>query len=229
MPLNHFARLIVPGLLLLCLAGCQSTSVPASAARQIKTVGIVSTLGPLYLEQVGAVALFSDNAVATVPINDWGLDRRIERYIADRLKSRFDVQVVSLEKNGTDLTAVPKGLDAYVIVYPGFIQEDSNPIVLFRKPYVYRGLGLARIQGSIIETQYGIHAPYLVVVKDGRKQDEIARQSGNGDSWRFVDEGWWPSNGATLTSDQKQKLQDAFTAMIDQTLPATIDKLKLDR
>ena len=95
-----------------------------SALTGIKTVAIISVLGPLHLENNGG--LFSRPTDTEVPIENWGVDERVHKIAEDNIGPRFQVvaapldpaALVNCSRVAPCTLSLPKSslADAYVVI-----------------------------------------------------------------------------------------------------------------
>jgi hypothetical protein len=235
-------------LLLVCSA-CTVIGTAAPKLQEFKTVGIVSAVGDtLTVTKAGLTGLENDER--SYSIEPWGIDDLIVGRASTLLSRRFQVQPVTykraafaaLERDNPvavvnllrddpikDLMrtqAAQQGLDAYVVITKG------------KSPYGSRGRTVAGIgvinNASLLNSYSQVYALYVIRVIGGREFSVMDRRSAvpldntqiarlEGPS-RMVDDAFLPTSiGAT----GNEKLKAAVTDLIERSLPATLESLRL--
>jgi hypothetical protein len=231
-------------LVAVALTGCVSHDLSPDRTERIKTIGVISIMGPMNLEYESAAILFG-NHQESEPTEYWRLDFFVVDRVTELLKSRYDVRPVAYDTStlkvpspypgpgGSQIVSAPnltpllaQGLDAYVVIVPCTIPEQVNPLIQRRVAFL--GLGLLQFQGAIRDNLFAVHAPYVLFVMDGRTGSKIAFEFANdAANWRTVDKSWWADSIAALSEQQKQQTHDALKDLIAKSLPATLQRVKL--
>jgi hypothetical protein len=221
------------------LTACAGHDLSPERASRIKTIGIVSIMGPIHHEYVAGIF---DRRSEEIPSDDWELDSFVVDRVTEQLKARYDVRTVTYDKSkltvpapwflgartgGAILTppdvgsVQPQGLDAYVVVVPGAISAPGGSLTLM-------GLGFIRLMNIFGEDSYGVRAPYVIYVMDAKTGSKIAFEGrDDGVVWRAVDKSWWADPVGAMSEQQRLQLRDAVDDMIARTLPETLQRIKL--
>jgi hypothetical protein len=233
--MRQFAALFVA----FVLSACAGHHLSPEGTSRIKTIGIISLIGPMHLEYVAGIF---DRRSEEIPSGDWALDSFVVDHITAQLKTRYEVRTVTYDKSklaapapyllggmsgGAIITppdigaAQPQGLDAYVVVVPSAINAPGRGLTL-------KGLGFIRLPDMFAGDSYAVRAPYVIFVMDGRTNSKIAFESPDDPLlWRTVDKNWWTEPVGALSDQQRLQLRDAVKDMIDRTLPATLQRIRL--
>jgi hypothetical protein len=83
-------------LIAVVLTGCVNHDLSADRTERIKTIGVVSIMGPMNLEYESAAILFG-NHQESEPTEYWGLDSFVVDRVTELLKSRYDVRPVAYD------------------------------------------------------------------------------------------------------------------------------------
>jgi hypothetical protein len=237
-------------LLLLGCGACTAVGTEAPKLREFKTVGVISAIGDtLTLTKAGLTGL-GNGEPRVYSIESWGIDDLIVSRASAMLSRRFEVRPVthkraafaSLERNNPvvmvnmlrrdrikDLVrteAAPQGLDAYVIITKGTSAYGSGGRSV-------GGIGIIS-HSALLKSYNQIHALYMVRVVDGHAfslrekrsaapldNSEIVRLGGPS---RMVDGTFLPTE---IGAAGNEKLKEAVTDLIERSLPATLESLRL--
>jgi hypothetical protein len=237
-------------LLLLGCGACTAIGTGAPKLREFKTVGVISAVGDtLTLTKAGLTGL-ERGEQRVYSIESWGIDDLIASRAASLLSRRFQVQAVTykraafaaLERNNPvvvvdllrrdkikDLVrteAAPQGLDVYVVITKGTSRYGNGG------RYV-GGVGMVS-HSAVLNSYNQIHALYLVTVVDGRTFSVLERRSAApldnteivrlGGPSRMVDNTMLPAETGAAGNE---KLKDAVTDLVERSLPATLESLRL--
>lgn len=236
-------------LLLLGCGACTAIGTEAPKLREFKTVGVISAVGDtLMVTEAGLTG--PGNGKRTYSIESWGIDDLIVSRTGTLLSRRFQVQpviykraaFVALERKSPvmvvnllrrdkikDLVhseAALQGLDAYVVITKGMSIYGSGGRSV-------EGLGIIH-HSALLSSYNQIHALYVVTVIDGHTFSMLDKWSAapldnteiiglRGPS-RTVDDTFL-STGMGLA--ENEKLRAAITDLIERSLPATLETLRL--
>lgn len=233
---------------LLCGA-CAAIGTPPPGLQEFKTIGIVSAIGDTLTVTKAGLTGFKDNE-QSFPIDAWSLDDLIVSMANERLNRRFEVQPVTYKRaafaaveNDHPLVVVnlwrddpakelirtqatPQGLDAYVVVTKA------------KSPYGSHGrkvTGIGIINNAALFNAYTqVHALYIISVIDGHSfkvidkrraaplsNTDIVRLEGPS---RVVDDSLLPTASGVIGNE---KLKAAIMDLINRSLPATLEQLRL--
>jgi hypothetical protein len=237
-------------LLLLGCGGCTAIGTEAPKLREFRTAGVISAVGDtLTLTRAGLTGL-GRGEQQVYSIEAWGIDDLIVSRAASLLNGRFQVQAVTykraafaaLERNSPvvmvnllrrdkikDLIrteAAPQGLDVYVVITKGTSRYGNGG------RYV-GGIGIIS-HSALLNSYNQIHALYLVTVVDGHTFSVLERRSAApsdntdiirlGGPSRMVDDTFQPTE---IGAAGNEKLKDAVTGLLERSLPATLESLRL--
>jgi hypothetical protein len=236
-------------LLLLGCCACTAARTEAPKLQEFKTVGIISAVGDtLTVTEAGLTG--PGNGKKAYSIESWGIDDLIVSRAGAILSRRYQVRPViykraafaALERKNplviVDLLrkdkikelvrseAALQGLDAYVVITKGTSIYGNGARSV-------EGIGI--IHNSALLGSYNqVHALYVVRVFDGRTftmldqwsaspldSTEIVRLRGPS---RTVDDTLLP---AGMQPAENEKLKAAVTDLIERSLPATLETLRL--
>jgi hypothetical protein len=211
------------------LWGCAEVSAAPSS---IKRVAVISMIGDRFTTQKIGLNLL-DAGQKTIPIGAWGIDQFVIGKVRKVLAGRFEVRPLAYHPvagandvavkivEGVRAQSAPKDIDAYVVVTKSMVKDNSG--------HKYYGLGI--VDHALIGHRVELYVLYDVTVIDGRDlsvvastQKFIAMTAPPSRAWRKLDESWMP---ATLDAAQNVRLKTVVTELLDSTLPATIESLKL--
>src|SRR5262249_3946451 len=169
----------------------------------------------------------------TIPIGAWGIDQFVIAKVRKVLAGRFEVRPLAYQAvpdandvavkivEGVRAQSAPKDIDAYIVVTKSMVQDNSRQR--------YYGLGI--VDHALIGHRVELYVLYDVAVVDGHDlsvvastQKFFAMTPPASRAWRKLDESWMP---ATLDAAQNMRLKTVVTELLDRTLPATIESLKL--
>ncbi len=209
------------------LWGCAGAS-----AASIKRVAVISMIGDTFTTQKISLNLF-DAKQKTIPIGAWGIDQFVVSKLRKVLAGRFEVRPLAYRPvadandvavkivEGMRAQSAPKDIDAYIVVTKSTVQDNSNQR--------YYGLGI--VDHAVIGHRVELYVLYDITVVDGHDlsvvastQKVFAMTQPASRAWRALDETWMP---ATLDAAQNMRIKGAVTELLDRTLPATIESLKL--
>ena len=241
----------------LALSACASapSSVSKEAVGQIKTIGIISSLGTdLHYERIGAGGW--DNDFYTVPAASLGIDPTVVDLVGKQLTGRFAVKRVTynpadfaptpddtLETMAAKIraSARPLDLDAYLLVLRANAQLQTSGNTWDFSAQQVTGFGVTR-KSRMVDHDYWAHALYVVVMVDGhtgKVLSETAAPGGYqklgllefpqmGGPYKDVDETYWPEDPQHPTSAVTAKLVDGMLKpLFVESLPATLKKANL--
>jgi hypothetical protein len=236
-------------MLLLGCSACTAVGTEAPMLRNFKTVGVISAVGDtLTLTTAGLTGL--GNGERIYSIDSWGIDDLIVSRASALLSRHFQVQPVTyrraafaaLEQSNPvvvvnllrkdrvkDLVrteAAPQGLDAYVVITRGTSTYGNGGRSV-------GGVGIIN-HSALLSSYNQIHALHVVRVVDGREFSVLDKRSAApldnaeivrlGGPSRMVDDAFLPTaTGAT----GNEKLKAAVTDLIERSLPATLESLRL--
>jgi hypothetical protein len=236
-------------LLLLGCGACTSVGTETPKLREFKTVGVISAVGDtLTITKAGLIG--RGNGTRVYSIESWGIDDLIVSRAGALLSRRFQVQPViykraafaALERRNpviianllrrdkiTDLVrteAATQGFDAYVVITKGTSIYGNGARSV-------EGVGIIH-HSALLNSYNQIHALYVVRVIDAHKfsvldtwsaapldNTEIARLRGPS---RTVDDAFLPTG---IGPAENEKLKAAVTDLIERSLPATLENLRL--
>jgi hypothetical protein len=216
-------------LAVLLLSGCAGAS---AAAASIKRIAVISMIGDKFSTQKIGLNPFEAKP-KTIPIGAWGIDQFVVNKVRKVLGGRFEVRPLAYHPvpdandvaakivEGVRAQSAPIGIDAYIVVTKSMVTDNSRQ--------QYYGLGI--VDHALIGHRVALYVLYDVTVVDGRDlstvastQKFIALTPPPSRAWRKLDESWMP---ATLDAAQNMRLKGVVTELLDSTLPATIESLKL--
>jgi hypothetical protein len=214
-------------LLALLLSSCTEVS-----AASIKRVAVISMIGDNFTTQKISLNLL-DAKQKTIRIGAWGIDQFVVGKLRKVLAGRFEVRPLAYRPvadandvavkivEGVRAQSAPKDIDAYIVVTKSMVQDNSNQ--------KYYGLGI--VDHAVIGHRVELYVLYDITVVDGHDLSVVASTQKfftmtqpASRAWRALDESWMP---ATLDAAQNMRLKGAVTELIDHSLPATIESLKL--
>jgi hypothetical protein len=236
-------------LLLLGCGACTAIKTEAPKLREFKTVGVISAVGDtLTVTEAGLTG--PGNGKRVYSIESWGIDDLIVSRVGALLSRRFQVQPVTyrraaflaIERNNPvvvvnllrrdkikDLVrseAALRGLDAYVVITKGVSIYGNGARSV-------EGVGIIH-HSALLNSYNQIHALYVVRVIDGHTfsmldkwsaapldNAEIVRLGGPS---RTVDDAVLPTG---MRPAENEKLRATVTDLIDGSLPATLENLRL--
>jgi hypothetical protein len=246
---GHLHRPWVAVPLLLACGACAAIGTEPPKLHEFKTIGIISAVGDtLTVTKAGLSG--PANRQQAYSIESWGIDDLIVNRASALLGRRFQLRPVTYrraafaipERNNpvvvvnllrkdrigdlVRLEASPQGLDAYVVITKGTSMYGSGGRSV-------GGIGITS-HSALLNSYNQIHALYVVRVIDGHKfsvlekrsaapldNSEIARLGGPS---RMVDDTFLPTANGALGSE---KLKEAITDLIERSLPATLESLRL--
>jgi hypothetical protein len=237
---------VFPLFLLLLLAtlgaGLGAPTKPSGAPK----IGIVSAIGDkFYASKIGLLAFGSD--FKEMAIASWGIDEMLTAKLRAALGPRFDVRPVTYKRAAfaafPDRSGIlaqnfrpevvrevsPQGLDAYLVVVKAERSYGGSRQLV-------QGLGSAEGNTDVDPIMF-VHAYYNIVLVDGR-DFQIKSQAGSriprpfnpfsrdfmSSPARQVDASLWPKS---LDAAVNPRLKGVVVELIDQSLPATLQKLQL--
>jgi len=215
------------------LWGCAGASAAPAA---IKRVAVISMIGDKFTTQKIGLNLLAAGQ-KTIPIGAWGIDQFVIGKVRKVLAGRFEVRPLAYHPvadandvavkivEGVRTQSAPKDIDAYVVVTKSMVTDNSNQ--------KYYGLGI--VDHALIGHRVELYVLYDITVVDGRDLSVVASTQKffalsttppANRAWRTLDESWMP---ATLEAGQNMRLKGVVTELLDRSLPATIESLKLGR
>jgi hypothetical protein len=237
-------------LLLAVLAGaCTSIDAASPKLQAIKTVGILSAVADEFTLTKAGLTGF-DDGVRIFPIAAWELDDLIVSRAGALLSRRWQVQPVTYRRAAFAAidrdTAVPvanllrgdpvkrlvrtevspQGLDAYVVIAKGKSRYGSREKTV-------AGIGMIN-HDAVLDSYRELHALYMVWIIDGHDFSVIDKRSAapvsntemvrlEGPS-RMVDDSLQPT---TADASPNDKMKAAIIELIERSLPATLQSLRL--
>jgi hypothetical protein len=214
------------------LWGCAAA---AAAPSSIKRVAVISMIGDKFTTQKISLNLL-DGKQKTIPIGAWGIDQFVVSKVRKVLAGRFEVRPLAYHPvadandvaakivEGVRAQSAAKDIDAYVVVTKSMVTDNSRQ--------QYYGLGI--VDHAVIGHRVELYVLYDITVVDGRDLSVVASTQKffalsttppANRAWRKLDESWMP---ATLDA-QNVRLKGVVTELLDSSLPATIESLKLGR
>lgn len=173
------------------LAACALQSMPSQKAAQYKRVGVLSAMGDEFFDDT--VGGYWGNEAKLLKLAGLDADTMITEEVTRALAARY--AVVDLSRYRDAFIHRPKywpstkpivggdrpmanevvrdlmgreGLDAYVIVTPGFAQVKNTSTAV-------AGIGVARLSGGLFfDPTYVLHDVYIVAVVDGKDFSLVA-------------------------------------------------------
>ena len=247
--IGHLRKPWAVMLLLLGCGACTAVGTEAPKLREFKTVGIISAVGDtLTVTKAGLSG--PGNGQRVYPIESWGIDDLIVSRASALLSRRFQPRPVTyrrtafaaLERSNPvvvvnllrkdrigDLVrteASPQGLDAYVVITKGTSMYGNGGRSV-------GGIGITN-HSALLKSYNQIHALYVVTVIDGHKFSVLEKRSAApldnteivrlGGPSRMVDDTLLPTATGAAGSE---KLKEAVTDLIERSLPATLEGLRL--
>jgi hypothetical protein len=236
-------------MLLLGCGACAAVGTEGPLLRDFKTIGVISAVGDtLTVTNAGLTGLGHGERVYS--IDSWGIDDLIVSRSSALLSRHFQVQPVTykraafaaIEQNNPvvvvnllrkdrikDLVraeAAPQGLAAYVVITKGTSTYGNGGRCV-------GGIGIIN-HSALLNSYNQIHALYVVRVIDGHEFRVLDKRSAApldnaeivrlGGPSRMVDDAFLPpATGAA----ENEKLKAAVTDLIERSLPATLESLRL--
>jgi hypothetical protein len=211
------------------LWGCAEVSAAPGA---IKRVAVISMIGDKFTTQKIGLNLL-EGRQKTIPIGAWGIDQFVVNKVRKVLGGRFEVRPLAYRPvpdandvavkivEGVRAQSAPTGIDAYIVVTKSMVTDNSRQ--------QYYGLGI--VDHALIGHRVELYVLYDITVVDGHDlsvvastQKFFAMTPPASRAWRKLDESAMP---ATLDAAQNMRLKTVVTELLDRTLPATIESLKL--
>lgn len=237
----RWGRVIAGILLAVFVSGCTVKSLSPEAQKGIRKIGVISAVGDELLMQ--NVPYFAwDQVEYAHPIASWGLDDHVADKVAQALGTRYTATPVQhdraafYDRTAYDvddaLRALPKGegVDAYVVVLKGRGQVGLTRTIA-------RGMGVVRL--TTFSDRRDVHALYQIVVVDARSFEVLGSADAVDPGSSFfdghmaegphqeADEGLALPEEEPITASQEQAIRKVVVSLIDQTVAATLTRVKL--
>jgi hypothetical protein len=196
----------------------------------IKSVAVVSALGDQIT--LGFRKTMFRHGASVAPIAGWDLDSQIETKLTALLDKRFTVKHMTVDRAQLAKDDLSGGMRMPVYGITPTNDVDAYIVVLKRKRAMdglgddATGVGMWR-QESFDTTATNVFANYGIAIVDARTLMPIWIQPGaaspgsqSNDPVRKVPDETWTEKGA-LTPDQMKTVQDATSAIMDDSLQET--------
>ena len=228
--------LLLTGLLL--LGGCAGSALSPDAQKGIRRVGVISAIGDTML-MMNSPFFRWDMFELAYPIDQMDLDTFVTTEIAKQLEGKYEIVPVSYKVSdfqergsiSSRMKAHPPGadVDVYLVVAKADTGYGNTAVIA-------TGLGVIR---AISGSHYYAHAIYGIAVIDAKTNKELAVQFASdkfqsafegsfyGHPNREVTEAYWYEGEGPLPEAQKALLKPEFERLIQQSLPETLQALKL--
>jgi len=236
------------------LAACAGPGLAPERAAGIKSVALVSGLGDeITLRYIGSAVVLGDEERRTAV--DWPLNESVLAALSRSLSPRYEIRSLQYDKfsfndrttlaertvgSSERLTRYLRGLappgfvDAYVVVTE--TAWGGDPITHSGLPVA--GLGLYARRDVLGGLAVATYTAYDIHVVDGRSFEELASapasipaSKGAWSSWAYaystVDPSWWHASFAEMPDDEKRALRESLIALIDTSVPFTLERLAL--
>ena len=231
---------------LVVIATADARDLKTADGRQVARVAVVSRLSDTFYAVLETPRMFSVSQVrrGEVDVPDWKIDEHIEQRIGQALAARFSVAPLTAgEGRGVDIWVSDEAagntrqfgtrsdIDAYVVVAVSVDSSDFYTDGLGLVPIW--GLGFYHLKGMLVDRAW-LYAVFDVVVVDAKTGNEIARQRGRvAGNWNYAsdiaDERIWLHEDRAPRPEEVALVRDAITALVDQSVDWTLEKMELVR
>ena len=204
----------------------------------IRRIGVVSAIGDRFHFGRAGRTVFGDSN-ASLPVEDWGVDRHVEDVARRILSERFEVKDVAVDRVALARSNVRNGHLKFNPVLHGVEKtSDVDAYVLFLKfpmelgyeNYEGLGIGLFNHEGPRSGVkQNSLFAHYAVLVVDVNKLEIVRAITGTMSPERpiprparEIDASLWTDSVTRLSADQKDAIRQSLLELLPESIEETL-------